>query len=59
MRSTVVVLLEPGAKGEEALLVGAVHPRVGPLVEQRPVEALGLAVGLRPEGPCRQMASAE
>ena len=59
VRSTVVVLLEPGTQGEEALLVGAIHARVRPLVEQRPVEAFRLAVGLRPEGPCRQMPSAE
>lgn len=42
-------MIDPWREGQEALVVGLVGPHVGPLVEERAVEALTLAVRLRPE----------
>ena len=46
-----IVELDVAAKGMESLAVRAVGSGVGPLIEQGPDEALGLAVGLGPERP--------
>lgn len=43
-----VVVLEPVREGLAALLVRSVQLRVGPFGEERPDEALSLAIGLGP-----------
>ena len=57
--SVAVVVVDERLEGRETLLVRGVWPRVGPLVEHGPVEALGLAVGLRPIRARRLVAGAE
>jgi PAS domain-containing protein len=57
--TVMVVQVQPGVQGGGAFLVGPVGPLVGPLVEHRAVDALHLAVGLRPVGPGEALLSAE
>src|SRR4029453_14268510 len=45
-----VVKGEEAGQGHRSLVVRAVRSGIGPLVDQGLDEALGLAVGLRPEG---------
>src|SRR5438309_8966287 len=45
-----VVAVQPTRKSPRAISLAAVRPDVGPLVEECAVEALDLAVGLRPVG---------
>jgi hypothetical protein len=49
MGPVMVVVVDPRTESRQPLVVGLVRSSVGPLVEHRPIEALGLAVGLRPE----------
>jgi hypothetical protein len=46
MWSAVIVGPQPPAEGSAALGVGAIQPRIGPLLEQGLVEPLDLAVEL-------------
>ena len=46
-----IVAVQPGSEGGCAFGLAAVDADVGPLLEQRAVEALDLAVGLRAVGP--------
>jgi hypothetical protein len=57
--SMVVVMVEPRTKRQEPLVVRGVRASVGPLVEHRPVEALRLPVGLRPERPGPEVTCAD
>jgi hypothetical protein len=54
-----VVVPEPAVKGGGALGAVAVDRAVGPARQQRADEALGLAVRLRPVGPCAEVPDPE
>ena len=57
--SSVIVEVDPARQRRQALVVGSVPSRIGPLVEQGLDEALGLAVGLRAVGTGAAVARAE
>jgi hypothetical protein len=48
MWSSVIVGPQPASEGATALGVGAIQPRIGPLIKQGLVEPLDLAIGLGP-----------
>ncbi len=51
MRAITVVSVDEAGQGVEPRLIGVVASDVGPLRQERLVEALGLAIRLRPERP--------
>ena len=55
MAAVVIIGVQPARVFVAALRVAGVEPRIGPLVGQSAMEALHLAVGLRPVGPSATM----